>query len=183
MSGEQKKIEKDAGEGISSYLTEDERRRLLINLHRFLVWVGVQIPVKLEMDREIIKKKIEQYYLNDRDIPPEVHMNTGTIYLHDLIWRLINEKELTEKEKLEIEELISILEAEEKHEEELLKKANLTRSQAKQLYNETAGVMRALLDLKDLLGVKKPSEYGREAVNRKVEDAKRWSAFMEQIKK
>ncbi len=152
MSGEQKEIEKDAGEGISSYLTSDERRRLLTNLHRFLVWVGVQIPVKLETDREIIKKKMEQYYLTDRDIPPEVHMDTGTIYLHDLIWRLINEKGLTEMEKLEIEELISILEAEEKHEEELLKEANLTRPQAKQLYNETAGVMRALLDLKDLLG-------------------------------
>jgi len=36
MSNENKETEKDAGEGINSYLTNDERTHLLANLHRLL---------------------------------------------------------------------------------------------------------------------------------------------------
>jgi hypothetical protein len=93
--------------------------------------------------------------LKEEDIPPELHPNKGIIDLRNLIWRLVNEKELTEKEEAEIKELINILSTKEHQDEETLRKANLTCEQAKQLYNETEAIIRSLLDLKEILSHKK----------------------------
>jgi hypothetical protein len=99
---------------------------------------------------------------------------------------LINEKEITEKERLQIAELIEILEKKEKIDEEYLKAAKLTQKQAIELHDEAARIIRTLLDLKDLL---KKREHGAETgdaaedlIRQKVKDAKRWNNFLDEIK-
>lgn len=138
-------------EDIGDYLTEEERRKLLASLHRVLVWVGVKEPEECKIEREALVKEMEKFHMTERDLPPEVHPDKCTIELHHLIWRLLNEKEITDQERVQIEEMIDLLEKKEKGEEEVLLHEKLTHAQARQIYNEAAGVLRSILDLKDLL--------------------------------
>ncbi len=174
--------EKKAKTDIGNYLTEEERRKLLASLHRSLIWVGVKEPEECKFDKETMKKEMTKYCQTEKDLPPEVHSNKGTIEVHHLIWRLINEKEITEKERVQIEELIDILGKKEKQAEEKLAHEKLTRQQANELYNKTASCLRALVDLKDLLRKREHCELDEEAVRRKVEDVKRWTKFTDQFK-
>ncbi len=174
--------EKKAEAGIDDYLPEEERRKLLANLHRALVWVGVKEPEECKIGAEAIKEEMLKYGLTEREQPPEVHPEKGTIELHHLIWRLINEKEITEMEKRQIEELIDLLGKKEKQAEEKLAHEKLTRQQACELYGKTAGCIRALLDLKDLLRKREHCELDKETIRRRVEDVKKWNKFTEQFK-
>ena len=119
-------------------------------------------------------------------MPAEVHSSQGRIELHHLIWRLINELEITENERLQIEELIDILQKKERIEEDLLKEEMLTTKQAIQLHDEAAGIIRAILELKDLLKKKEhmssSDDMTEELIRRKVSEAKRWNQFMDEIK-
>jgi len=146
--------EQDRGETkgeIGDYLTAEERKRLLASLHHSLVWVGVKEPDKCQIDREALLEEMEKFHQTERDLPPEVHPDRSVVDLHNLIWRLINEKEITDQDRVQIQEMIELLEKKEHHEEEMLREERLTRKEAKSLFNETAGVIRALVDLKDLL--------------------------------
>ena len=148
---EDKSPEKVPEGDIGYYLTEEERRKLLSSLHRVLVWVGVKEPEECRIERESLVKEMEKFHQTERDLPPEVHINNCKVDLHRLIWRLLNEKEITDTERVQIEEMIDLLEKKEKAEEEVLLHEKLTHAQARQIYNEAAGVLRAILDLKDLL--------------------------------
>ena len=167
----------------ADYLTETERRRLLANLHKVLVWVGSKEPETIQIEPAAIDEELQKFHQTMKDLPPEVHLDKGTVELHRLIWRLINEKEITEEERIQIEELIDILRKEEQKEENILMGQRLTRAQAQQLYEETAGVIRALLTLKDLLKIKERSDITKEAGIGKVEDIRRWNKFIDQIEK
>jgi len=163
---------------ISCLLTDEERRHLMTSLNDVLVWVGVQPPDEFMIDAQRLKEEIDQLDLKE-DIPPEIHVDKGIIDLRNLIWRLVNEKELNEKEEAEIQELIKILRAKEHQDEETLKEANLTCQQAKQLYNETESIIRSLLDLKEILSHKKTPEYKRgEVIKKKVDEIKRWNDYV-----
>lgn len=171
---------------LSLSLTEEERKQMLENIHRSLVWIGVAIPDRLKDGREAIRMEMEKESLASGSLPPEVHPEKGDIDLRHLIERLISEKELTGDERTQVRELIDILGSMELQDEEKLKGSSMTRLQARELYDETAGVIRALIELKDLL---KRREHGdgkadekAEAIRRRVEDARRWNAFMKQIK-
>jgi hypothetical protein len=172
---------------ITDYLTEAERARLLASLHHFLVWVGVEEPEQLQIDGNDLSSEMEKYHQTEKDLPPEIHARQGRIELHRLIWRLINEKEITDEERLQIAELIEILDKKEKKDEEDLKTANLSHKQAMMLHDEAASIIRALLDLKDILKKKehgKQAEYDpEELIKRKVDQAKKWNNFMDEIKK
>jgi len=165
------------------YLTEEERKKMLSSLHRVLVWVGVKEPEGIEIDRLALMGEMEKFHQTEKDLPPEIHADRGTIDLHHLIWRLINEKEITDQEKLQIEEIIDLLGKKEKMDEDLLREMQLSKKQAKVLYNEAAGVIRALIDLKDLLKKKEHSDETRGMIQRKVEDTKRWNKFMDSVEK
>ena len=171
---------------INDYLTEAERKRLLASLHHVLVWVGVKEPEELQIDGNDLKSEMEKFHQTEKDLPPEIHAEQGRVDLHSFIWRLINEKEITERERLQIAELIEILEKKEKIDEETLKAAKLTQKQAIELHDEAARIIRALLDLKDLL---KKREHGIETkdgaenlIRQKVNDAKRWNTLLDKIK-
>lgn len=177
-----KKSESDY-QGIDAYLTEEERRRLLASLHHALVWVGVKEPEEFKIDRAALKSEMEKLHQTEGDLPPEVHAQAGTVELHHLIWRLINEKELTEQERLQIAELIHLLEMKERSEEDSLREEKLTVAQAKQLYDEAAGVIRSLMDLKDLLKKREHSAETLDRIQRRVSDARRWNDFLDSLKK
>jgi hypothetical protein len=171
-------------EDISEYLNENERRRLVASLHDFLSWIGVQPPDEFKIDKELMRKEIEKFGLKEKDIPPEIHLDKGIIDLRNLIWRLVNAKELTEREENEIKELINILKAKENQDEEALKGASLTRQQAKQLYNETEAIIRSLLELKEILEKKKATEFEKaDVIKKKVDEIKRWNDYVDKIEK
>lgn len=181
---EDKSPEKRPEQDIGDYLTEEERRKLLSSLHRVLVWVGVKEPEECKIEREALRKEMERFHQTESDLPPEVHIkNNCTVDLHHLIWRLLNEKEITDKERLQIEEMIDLLEKKEKAEEEVLLHETLTHAQAKQIYNEAAGVLRSIIDLKDLLKKREHTAEDKNLIRMKVEDAKRWNKFMDRVKK
>lgn len=184
MPIESRKGVDDSSDNLSCYLNDDERRRLVTSLHNALIWIGVQPPDEIVIGRELMEKEMKQLDLKKEDLPPEIHPDKGIIDLRNLIWRLVNVKELTEREEDEIKELIKILSMEEHQDEETLKKTNLTCQQAKRLYNETEAIIRSLLDLKEVLGQKKASEYDRgEVIKQKVDEIKRWNYYVEQIEK
>ncbi|HPJ30266.1 MAG TPA: DUF5788 family protein [Methanothrix sp.] len=168
--------------GLGDLLTERERNQLLANLHRTLVWVGVQDPDKFEIDPNLLREEMEKIQIKPSDLPPEVHPAKGVIDLRHLIWRLIHERDLSEKEETEIKELIRLLKAKETRDEGKLKEARLTREEAHRLFEETAAVIRTLMDLKEILEKKEHrTDLGREAVKKKVNDVKRWNAFVDEM--
>jgi myosin heavy subunit len=175
------------GRDINDYLTEEERKKLLASLHHVLVWVGVKEPEELQIDGDDLKSEMDKFHQTEKDLPPEIHAEQGRVDLHHLIWRLINEKEITEKERMQIAELIEILEKKEKVDEESLKAAKLTQKRAIELHDEAASIIRALLDLKDLLKKRErgieTEDAAEDLIRRKVKEAKRWNKFMNQIKK
>jgi hypothetical protein len=175
------------GKDIADYLTEAERSKLLASLHHFLVWVGVAEPEQMQIDGNDLSSEMEKHHQTEKDLPPEVHARQGQIELHRLIWRLINEKEITDEERQQIEELIEILDRKEKKDELDLKTEKLSLKQATALHDEAASITRAILDLKDILKKREHgalAEYGAdELIKRKVDQVKKWNKFMDEIKK
>lgn len=143
---------------LDDYISPEEREHLLAGLHRFLVWVGERIP-------------------------DEVEVNGKTIKLHELIWRCIHKKELSEQEKQRLMELVHALEEKEKHDEEALRKASLTREEAKRLYNESAALIRAIIDLRECEEGKVKLKESSEEIKRKIDDARRWIDFLKTVGK
>lgn len=173
----------DPSDDLGDYLTEQERNQLLANLHRTLIWVGVQDPYKLNIDADLLREEMEKDLIKPSDLPPEVHPIKGVLDLRHLIWRLIHEKDLTEKEEMEVKELIKVLKAKETSDEERLKEEKLTHEEAHQLYVETAAVIRTLMDLKEILAKEEhKTNVGKEALEKKVNDVKKWSASVDEMK-
>lgn len=81
-----------------------------------------------------------------------------------------------------VKELVGVLKAKEAADEERLKEARLTREEAHRIYEETAAVIRSLLDLRDILAKKEhKTDLDREMVKKKVDDVKRWNAFVDSM--
>ena len=143
---------------MDTLIPQDEREHMLFELHRYLVWVG-------------------------ETVPEEIIINGHEIHLHDLIWKLINKKRLTEQERKRVKGLIHTLEQKEKIDEEQLEKAKLTRAKAEKLHDEAAGLLRAIMDLKDLEeGRIKKADFDEVSTRDRVKDARRWVNFVKQMK-
>jgi len=140
------------------YISREEREHLLNGLHRYLIWVGEKVP-------------------------EEVLVNGENIKLHELIWRCVHKKDLSEDEKKYILELVDNLETKAKLDEEILLRESLTREEAKRLYNEIASFIRAIMDLKECeAGRIKLMEPSNE-IKQKVDDARRWVGFLKTVGK
>ena len=144
--------------GLDDLITPEEREHLLYGLHRFLVWVGEELPDKVEVDG----KNIE---------------------IHDLIWRCIHKKNFSEQEKQRFMELVRVLEEKEKHDEDSLKKVSLTREEARKLYHESASLIRAIMDLRECEEGKVKLKETDLEIKHKIDDAKRWIGFLKGIGK
>ncbi len=138
-------------------LSTHERERLLHRLHGYLVWVGAEIPDVVEID--------------GRNIP-----------LHELIWKLFNKRELTDREIAGIESLVRFLEKREACDERRLARANLTEDEANDLYNEASGLLRAIMDLKEIEQGRNPDkDLHRRAVRKKIRDAHALLQFVDEL--
>jgi len=138
-------------------LSERERAMLLRRLHGYLVWVGAEIPKVCVID--------------ERTIP-----------LRELIWRLINKKELTDGEISEIESLIHLLERKESCDEAALADADITEEEAENLYDEAAGILRAIIDLKEIGNrTRQDSDLRRDDLRKKIRDAKGLLRFADKV--
>jgi hypothetical protein len=137
-------------------ITPEERRKLELRLHRMLVWVGVMTPFEFD--------------LAGRKVP-----------LHEIVWDLLSKECLTEEEKEDVRKLIWKLTAHEKADEEILHKNALTQGQAREVFHEAAGLLRAIMSLKSLVGEKEYCNIRSTASRRRVEDAKYWLGFLKQI--
>jgi hypothetical protein len=143
---------------LDDYISQEEREHLLNGLHRYLIWVGEKVP-------------------------DEVMVNGKNIKLHELIWRCIHKKELSEQEKARLLELVNLLETKAKGDEEVLSKTLLTRDEAKRLYNEIASFIRAIMDLRDCEAGRVKLIESKEVINQKVDDARRWVGFLKNVGK
>ena len=137
-------------------ITPAERKQLELRLHRLLVWVGVMTPFEFE--------------IQGRKVP-----------LHEIVWDLMSKECLTEEEKDNVRKLIWRLSAHEKADEEILHNNDLTPREAKQIFREAAGLLRAIMSLKSLVGEKEYCNLRSTASRRRVEDAKYWLGFLKQI--
>lgn len=143
---------------LDDYISLEEREHLLNGLHRYLIWVGEKVP-------------------------EEVMVNGKNIKLHELIWRCIHNKEISEEEKARLLEFVNLLETKAKEDEEVLSKTLLTREEAKRLYNEIASFIRAIMDLRDCEAGRVRLKESKEEVKQKVDDARRWIGFLKNVGK
>jgi hypothetical protein len=137
-------------------LSERERNQLLAALRARLFWVGEEVPYLVE----IKGKKCR---------------------LHDLVWSLINKEELSDDDTRHIDSYISYLKEKEKEDELALKTKKLTRKEAKDLFNETAGLLRAIMDLREIgdgTAKEKEKEFQETFSQERVAEARRWLQFL-----
>jgi len=137
-------------------ITPEERRKLELRLHRMLVWVGVMTPFEFELGGK-------------------------TLPLHEIVWELLSKECLTEEEKDNVRKLMWRLMSHEKADEEILHNNALTQDEAREIFREAAGLMRAIMSLKSLLGEKEFCNVRSTASRRRVDDAKYWLSFLKQI--
>lgn len=143
------------------YITDAERKELLGALHCRLFWVGQHIPDYVEFEGEKYS-------------------------LHDYVWELVQKDTLTETEKSRIDKCIDIISAKEQADEKELEEKPLTHEQANSLFHETAGLLRAIMDLKEIeSGALKESSkrFQEQFVGQRVRDAKLWLEFIKNVSK
>lgn len=146
---------------FQKYLTDDERKQLLSALHCRLFWVGQHIPDYVEFE--------------------------GQKYpLHNYVWELVQKENLTPGEKSRIDKCIDIISVKEKEDEKKLQEKTLTEEEAKSLYHETAGLLRAIMDLKEIESgdLKENTKRFQEKFNeQRVKDARLWLEFIKNVSK
>lgn len=143
-------------ESSEEYITEDERKQLLSALHCRLFWVGQHIPDHMEFEGK-------------------------TYPLHNYVWELIQKDKLTESEKSRVDKCIEIISAKEKEDEKGLEEKFLTQEEAKNLYHETAGLLRAITDLKEIESgafQENTKHFQEKFANQRIRDAKLWLEFI-----
>lgn len=144
-----------------NYITDEERRQLLSALHSRLFWVGQHIPDYIEFEGK-------------------------TYPLHNYVWELIQKDELSVAEKSRINKCIEIISAKEMEEEKELEEKSLTSEEARKLYHETAGLLRAITDLKEIeSGTFKENtkRFQEKFDNQRIKDAKFWLEFINKVSK
>ncbi|TQD24003.1 DUF5788 family protein [Methanolobus vulcani] len=137
-------------------LSEWERNQLLAALHARLFWVGEEIPYSIEV-------------------------NGNKCKLHELVWQLINKENLTDEDREHISKYIAYLREREQKDETKLKTAKLTKKEAKDLFNETGGILRALMDLREIEDgtvKEKEKEFHDIFSKERVAEARRWLQFL-----
>lgn len=144
-----------------NYITDEERKQLLSALHSRLFWVGQRIPDYVELEGE-------------------------TYPLHNYIWELVQKEELSESEKSRIDKCIEILSAKEMEDEKELEENSLTSEESRNLYHETAGLLRAITNLQEIeSGIFKQNtkRFQEQFANQRVRDAKLWLEFINKVSK
>lgn len=149
-------IKVNENENPKKYLTDEERDQLLSALHSRLFWVGQYIP-------DVIK------------------IEGKTCHLHNYVWELIQKETLSQTEKVSIDKYIETISTKEKEDEKKLEKQSITLEEATSLYHETAGLLRAIMDLKEIEdgSIKENTKHFQEMfANQRIKDARLWLEFL-----
>ncbi|WP_342306153.1 DUF5788 family protein [Methanolobus sp. ZRKC5] len=137
-------------------ITERERKQLLAALHVRLFWVGEEVPYSVEIKGRKCK-------------------------LHDLVWNLLNKDTLSTEDTKHIDMYISYLREKEKEDELELATKKLSHKEAKTLFDETAGLLRAIMDLRgieDGTTKEKEKEFHDIFSRERVVEARKWLQFL-----
>ena len=139
-------------------LTRQEREKILQKLNRLFIFIGCEIPTIIEVDDE-------------------------TIPLHELIWKIVTSKEpLSSEELASIDKLYHDIEKR-IHEEELkIKSADITNIEARELYVETCGLIRAALELRDVEKSGLSRDYSGQVIPEMIESQKSWLEYLKKIR-
>ncbi|HYA61129.1 MAG TPA: DUF5788 family protein [Candidatus Acidoferrum sp.] len=139
-------------------LTRQEREKILQKLNRLFIFIGCEIPTIIEVDDE-------------------------TIPLHELIWKIVTSKEpLSSEELASIDKLYHDIEKR-IHEEELkIKSADITKTEARELYVETCGLIRAALELRDVEKSGLSRDYSGQVIPEMIESQKSWLEYLKKIR-
>lgn len=137
------------------FLTPDERARMLAQIHSLVYWVGVLVP-----NHEVVRGE--------------------EIDLRQIVFNLTTKDDLTDEEAQEVQTLIIALKDKEHSLEGSLAHDPLTYDAAKAMLEETRGLLKAIDDLRAVETPEK-AEVAKQAVLAKVQDARRWQKFVEQI--
>nr|WP_321496593.1 DUF5788 family protein [uncultured Methanolobus sp.] len=138
-------------------LSEWERKQLLAALHARLFWVGEEIPYSVEINGKKCK-------------------------LHERVWQLINKDDLADEDRKHIDEYLVYLREKEQEDETKLKTGKLTKEEAKALFNETGGILRAIMDLREIEDGtfrEKEKEFHDIFSKERVSEARRWLHFLQ----
>lgn len=101
--------------------------------------------------------------------------------LHDRVWELINKETISDDEKQEIEECIQLLKKKELIDELELETKEMTREEAKGLFDETAGLLRAIMDLREIeegISKEKEKKFHEMFSTQRTEEIRRWLNFL-----
>lgn len=144
-------------EGIDArlLLTGEDRAKMIARIHSLVYWVGMLIP--------------EHEMLGDSEID-----------LREVVYNLTSKEKLTPEDIAQVNELIHYLRAKERELETKLAHDPMTLNSAKELLEETCGLLRAIDELRSVETPEKAEFQKREVLSR-VEDAKRWQKFVESI--
>jgi hypothetical protein len=144
-----------AGKGT---LTKDDREKLLSKLHRLLVFIGCEIPFEIKLEGK-------------------------TVPLHELVWRIMTHHgTLTPEEFAAVDELHREIEEKIREEELEIKSANVSEAEARELYVEACGLIRAAVDLRDIEKREMLHDYSEVEASAKVDAEKRWLEYLKKIR-
>ena len=139
-------------------LTKEDRERLLSKLHRLLVFIGCEIPL-------------------------EVKLEGKTVPLNELVWRIMTRQgTLTTEEFAAVEELHREIEEKIREEELEIRSADISEAEARELFVEARGLIRAALALRDIEQRQMLRDTSEVEALAKVDAEKRWLEFLKKIR-
>jgi hypothetical protein len=155
---ESEKTTKSADE---EYIDYKERNKLLWSLRSEFAWEGKQVPERVEIG--------------------------GQEYnLRSLVQELQEKKPVDPNRAAEIRLLIPKLRKKAKDDEEILETEKLTKTEAEALYEEATGLLRAAMELEDILegkgGEKSADELKKMIKTQKLLDEKSFQKFLKDLK-
>ena len=137
-------------------ITEKERKQLLAALHTRLFWVGKEIPYMCDIKGKMCN-------------------------LHSIVWELLNKEELDDEDRQLINKCILYINDKAKEDEIELATEQLTREEADKLFDETAGLLRTVMNLRDIKKGKskeKEREFRETYSRERTAEARRWLNFL-----
>lgn len=137
-------------------LTGEDRAKMIARVHSLVYWVGMLIP--------------EHEVLGDSEID-----------LREVVYNLTTKDKLTAGDIAQVNELIGLLKAKERGLEKRLAHDPMTLNSAKELLEETCGLLRAIDELRSVETLEK-AEFRKNDLLSRIEDAKRWKKFVDSIK-
>jgi len=117
-------------------------------------------------------------------IPRKVVIDGETMPLRRMVAGLLAEPEPDSKQRELARRLLELVERKEKANERRIEHdKELTLKEARALFNEAVGLLRAVVDLREVSDGSHRIPLGRRADKSRVDDARRWQEFVRQVRR